>query len=245
MRKLSLGLDTYLKRRSHTVSKKVDFDNFTDNYNELLRESTQFFSSSEEYFAKYKIGLVRAQIDHPVKRILEYGCGIGRNIRYLQEAFPGSEIIGTDISEASLSIAASENPDVRFEKEGPDTDIGLFDLIFVAGVFHHIPPSDRIEASRLLARRLANNGELYVFEHNPYNPVTRSIVNNCPYDADAVLLKPSELCGLFERVELFAHGQGYCLFIPPKFSWLAPLEKYLEWLPLGGQYWVKATHKTK
>ncbi|WP_160108875.1 class I SAM-dependent methyltransferase [Pseudomonas izuensis] len=226
------------------MSKKVDFDDFTGNYNELLRESTQFFSSSEEYFAKYKIGLVRGQINKPVKRILEYGCGIGRNIRYLQEAFPGSEIVGTDISEASLSIAASENPGVLFEKECADTDVGVFDLIFVAGVFHHIPPSDRVAASKLLEKRLTNDGVLYVFEHNPYNPVTRKIVNNCPYDADAVLLKPSELLGLFERAEMVASGQGYCLFIPPKFSWLAPLEKYLEWLPLGGQYWVKATRKS-
>jgi SAM-dependent methyltransferase len=225
------------------VSKKVDFDNFTDNYNELLRESTQFFSSSEEYFAKYKIGLVRAKVDQPVKRILEYGCGIGRNIRYLQEAFPGAEIIGTDISEASLAIASTENPGVRFEAERVDLDLGLFDLIFVAGVFHHIPPSERLGAVRLLGRRLSVNGSVYVFEHNPYNPVTRKIVNNCPYDADAVLLKPSELSGLFSSVGLLSHGHGYCLFIPPKFSNLAPLEKYLEWLPLGGQYWVKATHK--
>jgi SAM-dependent methyltransferase len=227
------------------VSKKVDFDNFTGNYNELLRESTQFFSSSEEYFAKYKIGLVRAQINKPVKRILEYGCGIGRNIRYLQDAFPGAEIVGTDISEASLSIAASENPEVRFEKEGSDTDVGVFDLIFVAGVFHHIPPSERGGASRLLAKRLTNDGVLYVFEHNPYNPITRNIVNNCPYDEDAVLLKPSELCGLFEHAGMVTSGQGYCLFIPPKLSWLAPLEKYLGWLPLGGQYWVKAAQKHK
>jgi hypothetical protein len=37
-------------------------------------------------------------------------------------------------------------------------------------------------------------------------------------------------------------AQAYCLFIPPKFSRLAPLEKYLGWLPLGGQYWVTASH---
>lgn len=227
------------------MSKKVDFDNFTDNYNELLRESTQFFSSSEEYFAKYKIGLVRSQVKQSVSRILEYGCGIGRNIRYLQEAFPGVEIVGTDISEASLSIAASENPGVQFELESIDLDIGSFDLIFVAGVFHHIPPVERPDASRLLAKRLSSDGVLYVFEHNPYNPVTRKIVNNCPYDADAVLLKPSELGGLFESAEMKVSGQGYCLFIPPKLSWLAPLEGYLAWLPLGGQYWVKATHNSK
>lgn len=221
---------------------KVDFDEYTDNYNELLHESTKFFSTSEEYFAKYKIELVRSEITRPINRILEYGCGIGRNIRYLQAAFPGAEIIGTDISEASLTIAASENPGVRFEAERENLDLGQFDLIFVAGVFHHIPPPERPSVSRLLAKRLTKAGSLCVFEHNPFNPVTRRIVNTCPYDADAVLLKPSELRSLLHQAELMTRGQAYCLFIPPKLSRLAPIEKYLEWLPLGGQYWINASH---
>lgn len=245
MRRSNPGLDIFLRRKSSIMSKKVDFDQFTDNYNELLREGTQFFSSSEEYFARYKVDLVRSQSDKPVKRILEYGCGIGRNVRFLREAFPGAIIVGTDISEASLAIAASENPGIQFELETPNTDIGVFDLIFVAGVFHHIPPAERADVSLLLARRLSAEGALIIFEHNPFNPVTRRIVDNCPYDADAVLLRPSELVGLLEGATLDVQGRGYCLFIPPRFSRLAPLEKYLAWLPLGGQYWAKAVHHPK
>jgi trans-aconitate methyltransferase len=224
------------------MNDKVDFDSYSGNYNELLRESTKFFSASEEYFARYKIDLVRSALQQPVNRILEYGCGIGRNIRYLQAAFPGAEIIGTDISKRSLAIAASENPTVRFEAELPDLDLGQFDLIFVAGVFHHIPLAERTAASKLLATRLAKAGSLCVFEHNPFNPITRRIVNTCPYDADAVLLKASELRALLDHAGLKTSAQAYCLFIPPKFSRLAPLEKYLGWLPLGGQYWVTASH---
>jgi SAM-dependent methyltransferase len=224
------------------MNNKVDFDTYTSNYNELLREGTQFFSANEEYFAKYKIELVRSEINQPINRILEYGCGIGRNIRYLQAAFPGAEIIGTDISEASLAIAKSDNPGVRFEAEHANLHLGQFDLIFVAGVLHHIPPLERTSVSRLLAKRLAKAGSLCIFEHNPFNPVTRRIVNNCPYDADAVLLRPSELRSLMDQAELKIRGQAYCLFIPPKLSRLVPLEKYLAWLPLGGQYWINASH---
>lgn len=64
---------------------KVNFDKYTDNYNELLRENTGFFST-EEYFAKYKVDLVRNRIGVSPKRVLEYGCGIGRNIGYLKLA---------------------------------------------------------------------------------------------------------------------------------------------------------------
>lgn len=223
------------------MNDKVDFDKFTDNYNELLREGTQFFSSSEEYFATYKVELVAArEATRQPRRVLEYGCGIGRNIPYLQRAFPHAEVIGTDISAASLEQARHDYPQARFEVETPDLDVGAFDLIFIAGVFHHIPPSERAQAARTIARRLNSAGSVYVFEHNPYNPVTRRIVNNCPYDADAVLLKPAELKHLLTDAGLTAAGNGYCLFIPPRLSRLAALEKHMAWLPLGGQYWVGA-----
>jgi len=46
--------------------KKVDFDEYTKNYNELLRRETRFVSSDEAYFAKYKVLLVREIIrDEP------------------------------------------------------------------------------------------------------------------------------------------------------------------------------------
>ena len=222
------------------MTEKVDFDKYTDNYNQLLREGTSFFSSSEQYFAKYKVDLVKKSTGHAVQRILEYGCGIGRNVAYLQAAFPGAEIIGTDISKASLEIARTENPGLRFEAEHSDLELGEFDLIFVAGVFHHIPPAERPGAVALLHARLRRGGSLSVFEHNPYNPVTRRIVDNCPYDADAILLKPTELSTLMQGAGMAVRSRGYCLFIPPWIPWLAPLENYLAWLPLGGQYWVRA-----
>ncbi|SFO97824.1 Methyltransferase domain-containing protein [Variovorax sp. OK605] len=222
------------------MSNKVDFDDYTDNYNELLRESTGFFSASEEYFARYKIQLVQKLVKRSPKRILEYGCGIGRNIPFLHAAFPDAHIEGSDISAASLDIARRDNPGIEFFLEEDQVEAGEpVDLIFVAGVFHHIPPSQRTEVARKLFQRLAPGGELYVFEHNPYNPVTRRIVDNCPYDEDAVLLKPSELKSLFKGASLKVEGAAYCLFIPPKLSALAWMENGLGWLPLGGQYWVR------
>ncbi len=224
------------------MTEKVDFDQYTENYNELLRDGTKFFASNEEYFARYKIDLVRKQTHHPVGRILEYGCGIGRNISYLKAAFPGAEVVGTDISEVGLAFAAKENPGVRFETERAGLDIGTFDLIFVAGVFHHVAVAERPGVSQALHDRLNPSGSLFVFEHNPYNPITRRIVDTCAYDADAILLRPSELQSLLGATGLRPDRKAYCLFVPPKLSWLMPLENWLQWLPMGGQYWVGA-HK--
>lgn len=225
------------------MNNKVNFDDYSENYNQLLKEETGFFSDNEAYFAQYKVELVRQKITTPVSNILEYGCGIGRNIPFLQLAFPDATIVGSDISNASLDIARRNHQGVEFFQEHEQTHLtNTFDLIFVAGVFHHIPIAQRLTVANTLLHRLSPQGQLFVFEHNPYNPVTRRIVSNCPYDEDAVLLKPKELKQLLITAGFSVKQQGYCLFIPPKFSTLTCLENYLSWLPLGGQYWLQAEH---
>lgn len=219
----------------------MNFDYFTENYNQLLNEKTRYFSSNEEYFAWYKVDLVRTQVHSPVNRLLEYGCGIGRNIKFLQKAFPTAVIVGSDISHGSLEIARRDNEGVEFVEEDKNVEpMGLFDVIFVAGVFHHVPIEQRLDVARTLFKRLSRDGLLFIFEHNPFNPVTRRIVNNCPYDADAVLITPSELRDILYQAALSTERQAYCLFVPPSFSLLTWLEHRLGWLPLGGQYWVQA-----
>jgi SAM-dependent methyltransferase len=221
---------------------KVDFDDYTDNYNSLLRESTGFFTESEAYFAKYKVDILRREVPPTTKRLLEYGCGIGRNIPFLRAAFPEATIAGSDISAASLEIARKENPGVEFFLEQADTNVAEpYEVIFIAGVFHHIPVRERASVMKALYQRLAPGGTIVIFEHNPFNPVTRKIVNDCPYDKDAVLLKPSNLKTLLIDAGLPVRRSAYCLFVPPSLSVLLPLEAKLGWLPLGGQYWVKAT----
>ena len=222
---------------------KIDFDDYSGNYDELLKESTKLYAEDSEYFARYKVELVRDAVQSPVSRILEYGCGTGRNIAFLQQAFPGAEIVGSDVSAASLQVACKANPGARFEIEQVGLDLGDFDLIFVASVFHHIPPAERAGVMASLAARLREGGSIDIFEHNPFNPVTRRIVDQCPFDADAILLKPAELRGLYRDAGLSLTRQAYCLFIPPRLSWLLPLENYLRWLPLGGQYWVRASRR--
>lgn len=221
---------------------KVDFDDYTDNYNSLLRESTGFFTESEAYFARYKVDILCREVPANTKRLLEYGCGIGRNIPFLRAAFPNAKIAGSDISAASIEIARKENPGVEFFVEQADTVVAdPYEVIFIAGVFHHIPLKERAAVMKTLFQRLTPGGSIVIFEHNPFNPVTRKIVNDCPYDRDAVLLKPSQLRVLLVDSGLSVRRSAYCLFVPPALSVLLPLEAKLGWLPLGGQYWVKAT----
>jgi len=220
---------------------RVDFDEHADSYNDLLREGTSFFSDDETYFAQYKVDIARGRTRFDPEKILEFGCGIGRNIPFLINAFRGSEVSGSDVSEKSLEIARRENPKTRFLIESlPASESERYGLIFIAGVFHHIPPSCRPAVIESLYSRLLPSGKLFVFEHNPYNPVTRRIVAACPYDEDASLLTPAEMSSLLTGAGFEVTASRYALFFPPRLRWLLPMERILGWLPLGGQYWVEA-----
>jgi len=221
------------------MNNKNNFDKYANNYSELLAQDTSFFSKNDQYFASYKVDLLRKQVSKPVELILEYGCGIGRNIKYLQQAFKNAKIIGSDISTTSLEIARINNKESEFYHESELRNI-LFDLVFVAGVFHHIPVLDRVRVAQSLYNRLSPGGMIYIFEHNPYNFVTRKIVNNCPYDEGVTLIKPSEMRQILMDASFVVKKMEYCLFIPPALSSLSRVENWLSWLPVGGQYWIHA-----
>ena len=131
-------------------------------------------------------------------------------MQFIREKFPDSKLFGTDIAQKSIEIAKSQNPYCEFftlDDQKTDKSFYQFDLIFVAGVF--------------------------IFEHNPYNPITRKLVRECPFDKDAVLLTKSEMIKLLERSNFKGDTTGYCLFIPPKFSYLLKLEKNIDWFTVG------------
>ena len=222
---------------------KVDFDDFADDYKEILEKQIRFFEIGADYFARYKVSTVKRLLQHEPKRILEFGCGIGGNIKHLLQTFPFASVVGCDLSENCLTVAARNNPGANFfmisKEVFPDSE--KFDLIFVANVFHHIIPEKRINTTKLLKQLMTTNGELYVFEHNPYNPITRHLVNSCPFDADAELLTPKQLASLLRGAGFSTIEKGFILFFPSFLRLLRPLERFLTYLPLGGQYVIRTT----
>ena len=215
----------------------VDFDQYAAQYEAILAAQTNFFDGDSQYFARYKIELAK-RIVGPVGAVLDFGCGIGRSIPHLREIFSDADIVGCDPSVESLAIARQQNPSCRFtstEDLGPDCK---FDLILASCVFHHIPPQDRQMAIRYCYSRLKEGGHFFIFEHNPINPVTRRMVKLCPFDADAVLLSMRETVARMRKEHLNIDESSYCLFFPQPLAALRPLEKYLRWLPMGGQYFV-------
>ena len=220
---------------------KVDFDDYADNYNNLVSNQLAAFDSDSEYFAEYKALLTRSLVAPSPSQILEYGCGIGRNLGALRKHFPDAELHGCDISEASLDYARRSHADVVLTTvDEVAAGKARFDLVFIAGVLHHVPPADRAAFMESVRSTLKTGGDVVIFEHNPLNPVTRHLVNTCPFDEDAVLLRPRETRGLLQSNRFDVVTKGYALFFPGILKGLRPLEGFIRWLPLGGQYYIHA-----
>jgi len=225
------------------LSDKIDFDEYAENYQKILQKQMSLFDANEEYFAEYKIATIKKYIKVAPKKILEYGCGVGRNLKHLRLQFQQSKIYAADISKKSIDIARGNNPSVQFFLLGEDTIADKFDLIFVALVFHHIETELRPKVMEDISKLLQEGGNVFIFEHNPYNPITRYMVNTCVFDADAILLKKRELIKLLINAKLSVNIHRYTLFFPSFLKKFRIFEPFLGYLPFGGQYFISANKR--
>jgi ubiquinone/menaquinone biosynthesis C-methylase UbiE len=154
-----------------------------------------------------------------------------------------SKLSGAEITPGVIATASTQNPTVDYRiydgKSLPFSD-AVFDLVFTICVVHHVPLEDRNTFFAEMRRVTKPGGMNIIFEQNPYNPVTRRVVSNCPFDEDAVLLKPKESRSFLSDAGLTVVEQRYFLFFPWRGRVTTWLESCLSWLPLGAQYFVAA-----
>lgn len=215
----------------------IDFDQYARDYKALIAAQTGFFDRDQDYFIRYKIERLK-RIAGGARAILDFGCGIGRSTPYLRDIFPDASLVSCDPSRESLALAHEQNPGAHYVTLDALPETQSFDLALASCVFHHIAPKDRQAALAFCLARLKRGGRLVIFEHNPLNPVTRRLVNTCPFDADAMLLGMRETAARMRDAGFEIETKAYCLFFPGSLSALRPVEDRLGWLPFGGQYFV-------
>jgi ubiquinone/menaquinone biosynthesis C-methylase UbiE len=180
--------------------------------------------------------------------VLDYGCGAGDLMRVLAGLGARAAFSGCDVSTGMLAEAAKRWPGdlgaapSLAEQAGARTPFadGQFDIATVSAVLHHVPVGDRPAVYAELGRVLKPGGRLYVFEHNPRNPLVRHVIARTPIDENAILLDANEVqTGLLDSAR-YEVETDYLMFTPPGIKFLRAVDRALAWLPLGAQYAVAA-----
>jgi SAM-dependent methyltransferase len=222
------------------------FDDLADRYDELLRDPLRDrFADGSEFFIRQKCRIVERRLarragGRPL-RVLDVGCGQGTALACFGRQV---RVFGADVSQPMLRAAVTRGPvTVQEPLRLPFAD-GTFDAAYAFCIYHHIREADRVTHLRELRRVVADGGEVMVFEHNPYNPVTARIFARAPIDRGCRMIAPAALRQTFRAAGFDTISQGYLLFVPQRlYSALGFLEPALSWLPLGGQYFVAGTRR--
>ncbi len=230
----------------------VVYDKFANTYDEGHVKAVAMSGFTPDYFHDYKLKevvryLKKNKLTNKKINFLDFGCGIGRSADYVRKYLSKALIWGVDVSKEEIKIAQKNNKKynnvkfthfdgfkIPFEKK--------FDVIFVSCVFHHVKRSNQRRVMKELFNKLSDNGVLFIFEHNPINPLTQWIYykNDYQFDKNARLLSPFYTRKLLKNAGFLNTKINYAIFFPSFLSRLIKYEKYLSWLPLGAHYYYIA-----
>lgn len=120
---------------------------------QALHEGALFYGAIKKYIHQYAPAL------NPTSKILDFGCGWGRYIRYFLKDTLASHLYGVDVDPIMIDACKESFPYGNFHTVSPfpPTNLpdGHFDLIFAYSVFSHLSAAAAdawiVEFSRILA----------------------------------------------------------------------------------------------
>lgn len=140
---------------------------------EKLKEAISTYNKIASVYAKYtedklmQFQLARFESMLPGKRILDVGCGVGRDTLYFNE--DGYEAIGIDLAEALLAEAKKIAPASKFKKmdfRKMSFKENSFDGIWSMSSLVHIPREQIVTTLKEFHRVLVDKGILYISVKN-------------------------------------------------------------------------------
>jgi SAM-dependent methyltransferase len=225
------------------LNMRPEFDTYASDYSSLLADPVRDrFASDSNFFHQRKWAVIRnflrtRGVDSSKMNWLDVGCGQGELLRLAH----GDFALATGCDPSAGMIAACESVEVHRQSSMTDLPFPAqsFDLVTTVCVYHHVPVSKRALLTESIQRTLKPGGLFCVIEHNPWNPITRSIVKRCPVDKEASLLTPSDVGRLAKRADLQVLETTYFLYLPEAiFRRVAWIEEALGGFPMGGQFAV-------
>jgi SAM-dependent methyltransferase len=229
---------------------RIEFDKFADEYNALHARNINITGELPDYFAQYKLRDIYNQMHKRGAslenlKLLDFGSGVGSSIPFYKQYFPSCYIACVDVSRRSLELAKGRFGEmasyVLFEGGSLPLKSGVFDIAFAACVFHHIPSAEHIALLQEIRRVLSKEtGRLFLYEHNPLNPLSVHAVKTCAFDSNAVLIPSWRMRARLRKAGYAEVSVRYRVFFPRFLAFLRFLELRMPYLPLGAQYCVEA-----
>jgi SAM-dependent methyltransferase len=225
-----------------------EFDAHAQSYKEVLDQSISFLGEDSAYFSEYKIRDLRYELTlsganaDGTLRLMDFGCGIGASMPHARKHFCMAELLGVDVSHESLDQARMRHGELAdflpLEGCAWPAQASALDAAYAMCVFHHVDEKAHVRLLADIRGRLKPGGMMMVYEHNPFNPLTVRVVNNCPFDANAKLIRASVMAQRCRDAGFRDVRVQYRVFFPGFLKTFRFFERLLSWLPLGGQYYV-------
>jgi SAM-dependent methyltransferase len=224
--------------------KQVSFDDYVETYQKVVQSSIDFIGQDVDFFIELKANILvdiakEYFFDVDKIKVLDIGSGIGLTDGYLSNKI--KNLYGIDVEEGIVNKAKTRNPSVTYSQyDGLKLPFGNseFDITLAINVMHHVNPSNWENFASEMYRVVKQGGLAVLFEHNPYNPLTKLAVSKCEFDRDAVLLKKGRLKKIFSSAGFRIKKGSYIVFFPFKNKFFRIIEKGLAWLFLGAQYYI-------
>ena len=175
-------------------------------------------------------------------RVLEFGCGVGRHLRYISQ-IPGIEVYGYDQSSSTAELCLRWCSRDWFDSHitvGDPVQVlpypdSYFDIVYTAEVLIHVDPKDLLSILSELIR--VSKWQILHFEPSRNFQVCQDVHDGCwNHDLVAAYLQLGVHCEVLPssyavqepyRVLLSDERPAYCW--PPVFiSLLSDIEKYIQ-----------------
>lgn len=227
-----------------------EFDSYSESYRDAVERSIAFSRTELDFFTRAK---VRELLSIAARRVgdpdglsfLDVGCGPGETDRLLEGRV--RSLTGVDTSGGMIEATRRQNPWAEYRLVNADAALPFatasFDVSFAICVLHHVATGDRARLVAEAARVTRPGGTVVIFEHNPWNPLTRRAVAGCEFDRNAVLLRRGQSKRLLRDAGLDGVDGAYIIFFPRASARLQRIERLLGRVPLGAQYVVSARRR--
>ena len=219
------------------------FDEYGESYDDVMKKSIGFLGRQHDYYTRAKSdclldGLTKLYGNTKSLHVLDVGCGVGKTDTFLSPMV--EKLCGVDVSGAAVERAQIENPQVEYKIYDGQTipyKEAVFDAAFLICVLHHVAPEKRAGLLKEARRVVRPGGALFIFEHNPFHPLTRLAVARCEFDRDAQLLSRRTAAKLLAEAGLTLIEAQDILYLPFRIGRLRLPDSWRR-IPLGAQYVV-------